>query len=154
MTTAQERKAIGDAFGQLAGAVINACPSDFLLALFKKVVPLVESELTDITVTKDQTCGASTTASKTEGTINYPAPASTFAPWSVIAPPMHLLEPGHEISTSATNCQVNPTSMAGPTPVTVSIAASAGRGLYIGRVCPANGGQPDVPVFIFIDGLT
>ena len=153
MTTPQQRKKIGDAFGQLAGAVIDACPSDVMLALFKKVIPIIEKELTSIVVTKDQSCGVSTTGGKNEVKVDYPAPASTFAPMSVVAPPAHKLDAGQPISTAATNCQVNPTSAPGPTPMTVSIAATSGKGLYIGRICPANGGQPDVPVFIFVDGL-
>ena len=154
--TPDDRKAIGDAFGALAGAAVDACKShhdchcERVTDSTSSSPRIGPNEATNVTVTNVQRCDDSGTGDTHSIYVEYPATTIT----TLAFPLLHYVEPGRAISASATNSDMDITQTpAATTKIKVQLPAGAEPGLYMGRLLPANGGLPDVPVLIFVDGM-
>ena len=114
--------------------------------------PDPNGEIGGVILTVDQHCPDSWTGTKGEVRVTYNAPAVTY-----LAPPGMQLLPATGPMASAAHQAAAPGDVpAGVNDVIVSLAAlvnTLARGLYVGRLAPANGGNPDNPVLIYLDDV-
>ena len=165
---ARTAKQVGDAWGRLFGLAVDAyeshhaahCSSDDerhakasrddTPAPKKRRVP--DGEIGEVILTADQRCPDSWTGTKGEVRVNYNAPAVTY-----LAPPAMRLMPATGPMAANSHQATAPGDVpAGINDVVVSLAAlvsTLSRGLYVGRLAPANGGNPDNPVLIYLDDV-
>jgi hypothetical protein len=154
--SAEDRKAVGDAWGRLAGVAVDACKSHHEChcapADASIVAKRTEREAHRFSVDKAK-CAPSGGGEKYETRVAFPATTATI---SLAVSQMHLLDAGKPMSTVAVGAGPNPDQVqasAYGSSVTVAVEAVTPPGLYVGRVGAATGGPPEVPVVIFIDGL-
>ena len=172
---ARTTKQVGDAWGRLFGLAVDACQShhaahcncdDAPAASGKKETgakgdghgghhrrhvrdPQDQSEIHAITLTAEQRCNDSWTGKRGEVIVNYePTGVTVFD-----APAMRLVPATGPQAAQSHAGGMNPGQVAPPgvKDVVVSLNPSLGRGMFIGRLCPNNGGTPNNPVLIYID---
>ena len=154
--TPDERKTVGDAWGKLAGVVVDACKSHHECHCdttpTKPILPGMPRETTRVTISK-------TPCIHSAGPHNYEAMVAvppTTATMSLAVSEMHELDAGKAMSTVPVGAAPEPSQLpasAQSARIKVGVEAVTPPGLYVGHVGPATGAQPQVPVIIFIDGL-
>ena len=171
---ARTSKEVGDAWGRLVALAVDACEAHHKAhctcddddgarknkhakkETAKKPPGRRErrvpgGEIEGIILTVDQRCPDSWTGVKGEVLVNYDAPAVTL-----LAQPAMQLLPADGPMAAASHAAHGPVDVPqGLNDVIVSLAAllPMTRGLYVGRLRPANGGKPDNPVVIYIDDV-
>jgi hypothetical protein len=171
---ARTKQEVGDAWGALFGLVVDACQAHHkahctcddetttTTAAKKQAAKpsggrrhhrrTPPGEIDGITLTVEQRCPDSWTAVKGEVVVNYDAPAVMQ-----LAPPAMKLLPADGPMATASHAAHAPVDVPqGVSDVVVSLAAflPMTRGLYVGRLRPVTGGNPDNPVLIYIDDVT
>jgi hypothetical protein len=159
---ARTAKQVGDAWGRLAGLAVDACQShheahgtgavhvEAQVGRTERRVP--GGEIDGVTVSANQRCPDSWTGTKGEVRVNYEVPVATY----LAAPAMRRVPADGPMAALSYNAAAPVDVPKGCNDVVVSLAALVStlpRGLYVGRLCPVNGGQPNNPVLIFLDDV-
>jgi hypothetical protein len=151
--TPDERKAVGDAWGRLAGAVVDACKSHHECHCGStREKPVAPGQR--VTISKAP-CVRSGGVQKYEAIVFLPATAATTPTIPLAISEMHLLEAGQPMAPQPLGGNLAPDHLM-PNQgdrIKVGVEAVSPPGLYVGHVCQATGAPPNVPVIIFIDGL-
>ena len=148
-----ERRAVGDAWGALAGVVVDACKSHHECHCAPTHVEArrLPREPTEMTVHKTR-CVPSAAPEKWKTTL---AMAATTTDEYLTVLDMHLLPAGKPMSTVAVGAAPEPDHVAPSTHasrVTVGVEQITPPGLYVGHVGVTNT-PTSIPVIIFIDGM-
>jgi hypothetical protein len=152
--TPEGRRAVGDAWGRLAGVVVDACKShhECHCAEVAAQEKHAQREANSINVDKTK-CVSSAGETKYETTIAI-APSTTDLYLAVAH--MNLLAPGKAVAATSIGASPEPDHVVASqqtSRVKVLVEAVTPPGLYIGHVGPPNGGDPRMPVLIFVDGM-
>jgi hypothetical protein len=173
---ARTKQEVADAWGRLAGLAVTACHACHAAHCIcddetddhkrhrkpkkaakkttttgRKTRNAPDGEIDAVTLTVSQRCPDSWTGTMGEVVVNYDAPAVTV----LARPDMHLL-PADGVMAAASYAATAPVDAPqGVSDITVSLVPllPMPRGLYIGRLRPANGGNPNNPVLIYIDDV-
>jgi len=158
-----DAKRVGDAWGRLAGLVVDACKSHheshtIVAAKGDERDPgqrertgSDNDELDGFILTENQRCKPSWTAKKGEVELLIDVPGQL----DLQPPRMRLLRAGENMSNAVYDGVPVPHhfSAAAQERVHVSIDPMLSRGLYVGRLVPVGGSQPNIPVLIYIDDV-
>lgn len=155
----EKNKAIGDAWGALAGQVVDACKSHHASHVDGvDVGPIVmarrnpNAELTEVTLTKDQRCDDSWTTNSEEVIIDYPGSPNVV---TLAAPQVRRVDAGEPMQAGVLDTYAQPNQV--PTTgvrVKVTLAPKPpGRGLFSGRLRDALGSGADIPVLIYVTDI-
>ncbi len=160
-----DNKAVGDAWGKLAGVFVDAALShhnshccddethtgtDTSSAKGERRRPNPIGEIVDIFVSAQLGCRPSWTGTKGEVIVKFTAPN----PMSLGGVQMHAVRAGENMGTAVHDGVPSPLQMQpGDNEVIVALDPYLPRAMYLGRMRPSTGAQPDKPVVIYIDDV-
>jgi hypothetical protein len=154
--TPDERRAVGDAWGRLAGVVVDACKSHHECHCGDPAAHVLKREqtreATELKVSPHK-CVRSTGKTTFETVV---AVSSGGTDLYLAVSAMNLLSAGKPMATNAIGASPEPdhiTPLTNSERVTVKVEAITPPGLYVGRLGPNTGGDPQIPILLFVDGM-